>query len=137
MRLSLKRFTAALKPPNSSSISLHHQPFLRDSLCSGYYAFLSYFLIFDMAEAVAVVGVVASGVSLASFALQLLDTVVKLRRLWTDIKDAPEEVIELLSEIEVLAGLLGTIKDVHTPMPGNAMFDAIFNCQRQATSWQA
>jgi hypothetical protein len=80
-----------------------------------------------MAEAVAVVGGVASGVSLASFALQLLDTVVKLRRLWADIKVAPEEVIELLSEIEVLAGLLGTIKDVHTPMPGNAMFDAIFN----------
>jgi hypothetical protein len=80
-----------------------------------------------MAEAVAVVGIIARGVSLASFALQLLESAVKLRRLWTDIKDAPEEVIDLLSEIEVLARILGTIKDVHVPMPGNTTFDAVFN----------
>jgi hypothetical protein len=77
-----------------------------------------------MAEAFAVV---ASGVGIASFALQLLDSAVKLRRLWTDVKDAPAEVIDLVSEIEVLSRVLGTIKLIHPPMPGNATFDAVFN----------
>jgi hypothetical protein len=80
-----------------------------------------------MAEVVAVVGVFACGVSLASFALQLLDTAVRLRRLWSDIKDAPKEVIYLLTEIEVLARVLGTIKEVHSPAPGNAMFNTVFD----------
>lgn len=92
-----------------------------------------------MAEAV--VGVVASGVSLASFALQLLDTAVRLRRLWSDIKDAPEEVIYLLTEIEVLARILGTIKEVHTPAPGNDMYDAVFHqclslCEQSARAME-
>jgi hypothetical protein len=77
-----------------------------------------------MAEALALV---SSGVGLASLAVQLVDSAIKLRCLWTDVKDAPEEVINLVHEIEVLGRLLGTIKAVHASVPGNAMFDAIFD----------
>jgi hypothetical protein len=80
--------------------------------------------VIDMAE---VFAVVASGVGIASFAVQLLDSAVKLRRLWTDVKDAPAEVVDLVSEIEVLSRVLGTIKPIHPPTPGNATFDAVFN----------
>jgi hypothetical protein len=77
-----------------------------------------------MAEAFAVI---SSAASLASFAVELVDCAIKLRCLWSDVKDAPEEVLNLIHEIEVYGRVLGTIKAEYTPMPGNAMFEEIFS----------
>jgi hypothetical protein len=77
-----------------------------------------------MAEAFAVV---SGSVSLASFALQLIDSAIKLRNLWSDVKGAPEEVSNLVHEIEIFGRVFGTIKAVHTPMPSNATFEEIFS----------
>ena len=81
-----------------------------------------------MAETLAVV---ASGVGVASFALQLIDCAVKLRRLWADIKDAPEDVINLIDEIQTLSRVLEVINATRTPMIGNAMFEQCYVfCER-------
>ena len=76
-----------------------------------------------MADALAVV---ASGVGVASFALQVVDCAAKLRRLWADIKDAPEDVINLIDEIQTLSQVLDAINVTHKPAVGNAMFDQCY-----------
>lgn len=58
-----------------------------------------------MSGAEAVVGVVASGAGLASLAIQLLESVNKLKNFYSDVKDAPktlEEIISSLEEIETI-----------------------------------
>lgn len=59
-----------------------------------------------MAEAV---GVVASGLGVATFAFQIGKTSVELKRLCSDIKDAQENVESLADEIQLFAGLLAEI----------------------------
>lgn len=43
----------------------------------------------DMAE---VLGVVASGISVASFAIQLADSIKKLEKFVDNVRDAPEDI---------------------------------------------
>ena len=88
-----------------------------------------------------VLGVAASGVGVASFALQLVNSATRLRCLWADVKDAPKEVLDLVREIEVLGRLLGTIKTIHRPIPDAAIFKAIIDqcyslCEESAQNLQ-
>ena len=59
-----------------------------------------------MAEAL---GVVASGLGVATVAFQIGKTAVELKRLCSDIKDAQENVGSLADEIQLFAGLVSEI----------------------------
>jgi len=60
-----------------------------------------------MAEAI---GVVASGVGIAGFAGQTLESVLKLKQLWDDVRDVPEDIAMLLEEIELFTDQLTVIE---------------------------
>ena len=62
-----------------------------------------------MAEVV--VGVVASGISIASLIAQVANSVTKLKSYWDELKEAPEDIRLLIEEIEDLYLLLYDIED--------------------------
>lgn len=51
-------------------------------------------------------GIVASGIGVASFAIQVGDSVMKLKNLWDAVKEAPADIECLLEEIEILSLVL-------------------------------
>jgi hypothetical protein len=51
-------------------------------------------------------GIVASGMGIASLALQVGDCIVRLKGFWDAVKDAPEEIKHLIEEIETLSIVL-------------------------------
>ena len=51
-------------------------------------------------------GAVASGVGIASFAVQIVDSGMKLNELWNAIKDAPEEIKWLKEDIDSINTIL-------------------------------
>lgn len=54
-------------------------------------------------------GIVASGMGIASLAIQIGDNVIKLRDFLNAVKEAPEEVKYLIEEIETLSLVLSEI----------------------------
>jgi hypothetical protein len=52
-------------------------------------------------------GLAASGIGIASLALQVGDCIVRLKSFWGAVKDAPEEIRHLMEEIEMLTFVLG------------------------------
>ena len=54
-------------------------------------------------------GVVAGGIGIASFAIQIGDSVVKLKRFISSMREAPEEVRSIIHNIDVLKGILESI----------------------------
>lgn len=53
-----------------------------------------------------VFGIVAGGAGLASLSIQILDDVVKIRELYTGIRDAPTEFQSLLDEIQLVGMIM-------------------------------
>jgi hypothetical protein len=47
-------------------------------------------------------GVAASGIAIASIAIQVGDSILKLKSFWVQVKEAPEEIKLLIEEIEML-----------------------------------
>ena len=58
-----------------------------------------------------VIGVVASGVSIGTLATGIASSIVKLKSYWDQVQDAPENVHDLIEELEVLSYLLADIED--------------------------
>lgn len=56
-----------------------------------------------MAEALAVA---ASGIAVAQITIQVGSAVVKLRRLWGEIKDVPDDITDLMDQIDCLDPVL-------------------------------
>jgi hypothetical protein len=54
-------------------------------------------------------GIAASGMGVASLAIQIGDSVMKLKDFWNAVKEAPEEVEYLIEEIETLSLVLSDI----------------------------
>ena len=54
-------------------------------------------------------GIVASGMGIASLAIQIGDSLIKLKDFWDAVKEAPEEVKYLIEEIETLSLVLSEI----------------------------
>ena len=52
------------------------------------------------------VGTLASGVTIGALGAQITIGVVKLKSLWNQIKDAPEDLRDLIEELEMLSQLL-------------------------------
>ena len=51
-------------------------------------------------------GLAASGIGIVSLALQVGDCVVRLKSFWAAVKEAPEEIKQLIEEIETLSVVL-------------------------------
>lgn len=58
-----------------------------------------------------VLGIVAAS-------LQIADTLIKLRKIWTGIKDMPDTVREMIEDVDLLANTLSQIQGV--PLPTSA-----------------
>jgi hypothetical protein len=58
-------------------------------------------------------GIIASGLGVASFAIQLGDSIGKLKSLWNAIKEAPEDIKWLMEEIESLSLVLRELESIH------------------------
>lgn len=60
-----------------------------------------------MAEAL---GVAASGIAVAQVAMVVGKSVIALRYLWNDVKDVPQNISNLMQQIEVFDSLFGTME---------------------------
>jgi hypothetical protein len=60
-------------------------------------------------------GIAASGIGIASLALQVGDCIVRLKGFWDAVKDAPEEIKHLLEEIETLSSVLSDFETNEQP----------------------
>jgi hypothetical protein len=58
-------------------------------------------------------GIVASGLGVASFAIQVGDSIMKLKNLWDAIKEAPADIKCLMEEIETLSLVLREMEPIH------------------------
>ena len=57
------------------------------------------------------VGVVASGISIATLAAQVANSVIQLKRYWSELKEAPEDICLLIEEVEDIQLVLSTIEE--------------------------
>jgi hypothetical protein len=72
------------------------------------------------------VGVVASGISIGTLAVQIASSIVKLKDYWSQIKEAPEDIRLLLEEIDDLYLLLHGIEDDRAQNPiSNSLLDQV------------
>ncbi|MCJ1475934.1 hypothetical protein MMC13_004598 [Lambiella insularis] len=85
------------------------------------------------------VGVVASGISIAALAVQIAQSVAKLKSYWDEVKEAPEEIRNLVEEIEDLQSLFLDIEQDQRRNPISSMiYDpttlsrCLENCRRGA-----
>ena len=89
-----------------------------------------------MAEAL---GVVASGIAIGSLAAGITSSIVKLKSYWDQVQNAPEDIHDLIEELETFSHILADIADdqQQNPMSG-LIFDStatsrcLQNCQRGA-----
>lgn len=85
-----------------------------------------------------ILGVVASGINVAQLAGQILTTGLELRRLFHEIRDAPESLSFLLGQIEVIAAALHELNIHDAVEPGisvalyGSLRAAIDQCQQAA-----
>lgn len=75
----------------------------------------------SMAE---VIGVVASGLTIGSLAAGITSSIVKLKSYWDQVQNAPEDVRDLIEELEDLSYLLADIAD---DQQSNPMSSLIFD----------
>ncbi|MCJ1455558.1 hypothetical protein MMC28_005913 [Mycoblastus sanguinarius] len=61
-----------------------------------------------MAEAI---GVAASGIAIGTLAAQITSSIFKLKSYWDQIQNAPEDVRDLIEEVELLQHLLVDIEE--------------------------
>ncbi|KUJ17097.1 uncharacterized protein LY89DRAFT_685051 [Mollisia scopiformis] len=56
-------------------------------------------------------GIIASGMGIASLGIQIGSGIIRLKQLWNDVKDTPEEIRYLIEEIEILGQVLAGVDD--------------------------
>jgi hypothetical protein len=109
--------------------TLEHQLFL-----SIYYESLKYIDAHQMAE---VLGLVASGISVAQIAGQLLGCIKQLCALCRALRDTPEELQGILEELEILGEIhyqLGTFQPDSSRLGHNALRLSLINCRKAASN---
>ena len=90
-----------------------------------------------------VLGAVASGISIVTLAAQIAASVVKLKSYWNQIKDAPEDIMLLIDELDDLRLLLCAIEkdQSRNPISSPIMDDTVASrclehCRRGADRLQ-
>ncbi|ETS75529.1 hypothetical protein PFICI_12473 [Pestalotiopsis fici W106-1] len=67
-----------------------------------------------------VLGVVASGIAVVDAAGQIGSGIIKLRRLWSQVKDVPDTVNSLMQQLELLAVVMGEMETIYQSSPVDA-----------------
>lgn len=84
---------------------------------------------------------IASGIGVASLAIQIGDSIIKLKDFWGVVKDAPEEIVYLIEELELLKLALSNIEatlgsgeedSVAPPIDSSTAFRCLDFCKRGA-----
>jgi hypothetical protein len=57
------------------------------------------------------VGVVASGISIGTLAAQVASSLIKLNSLWNELHDAPDDIKDLIDEVEILNTTILDLED--------------------------
>ena len=90
-----------------------------------------------------IVGVAASGISIATFAVQIASAIVKLKSYWDELKDIPEVIRLLTEELEELSILLSDIEEdlrrnpiSMTKLDSNSALRCLEYCRRGAVRLQ-
>lgn len=79
------------------------------------------------------IGSIASGIGVASFALQLLDGIKKLKQFWDDVQDSREDIRSTIKNLEALSSVLSDINTYSPdwPLISSATVTKCLNlCQR-------
>lgn len=87
-----------------------------------------------------VVGFVASGASVAQIAGQLLSCMQHLRMLCRALRDAPEELQDIINELEILGEIfyqLGTFKSETSQNGYSALQASLTRCRKAASKLEA
>ncbi|MCJ1399660.1 hypothetical protein MMC11_002862 [Xylographa trunciseda] len=88
-----------------------------------------------------VLGVVASGISIAGLAIQIASSIQQILDFWSSIKGAPTDLQNLLEELGLLAEILSTVDDDtdndETSPRQNAAVKAARYCQNAASCIEA
>ncbi len=58
-----------------------------------------------------IVGVVASGISIGTLTAQITTSLIKLKSYWDQVRDAPEDIRDLIEGLEILAYTLAAAED--------------------------
>lgn len=86
-----------------------------------------------------VLGVVASGISVVSFALQLAENIKKLKEFVDNVRDAPEDIKHTIHELETLNLQLADVeKELQqnpiTTMNNSSLQQCVANCKKGTTT---
>ena len=81
-----------------------------------------------------ILGIVASGVSIGSIAIQIVGSVQQILDFWSSIKDAPSDIQDLLEELQILANLLLEFDNNPNASKQAAAAKATEYCKNAATS---
>lgn len=68
-----------------------------------------------------VVGVVASSIAIGTLAAQITSSIVKLKSYWDQVQGAPEDVRDLIEELDILANLLTDMEDDQRQNPVSSL----------------
>lgn len=71
-----------------------------------------------MAEAI---GVVAGGIAIGTLAAQITSSIVKLKSYWDEVQDAPQDIQDLLEEVDIMRYLLNVIADSQQQNPASSL----------------
>jgi hypothetical protein len=86
------------------------------------------------ADAMAEIGVIASGMGIASLAFQVADSILKLKEFLDNVKEAPEEIKYLIEEIDtlsiLLSGLDADIPNKESELDSSSMRKCWVHCSR-------
>lgn len=84
-----------------------------------------------------IAGLVASGISIATLAVQIANSLAKLKSYWNDVIEAPEDITLLIEELDGLYDLLADIdKYQHrtsTTLKGPSILRCQEHCRRAAS----
>ena len=90
-----------------------------------------------MAEAV---GLAASGIAIGTLAAQIASSVIKLKSFYDQVKDAPEDLRDLIEELEILQDVIADIEHDQEQNPiSSLLLDSVSNskclqlCRRGAS----
>jgi hypothetical protein len=59
------------------------------------------------------VGVISSGIAIGGLAAQAAKSIAKLKNLWDEVREAPEDIEELINEAHILARILVSLENEH------------------------
>lgn len=85
------------------------------------------------------VGVLSSGIAIAGFAGQLVKQAIALRRLWNEIHDAPEDVFNLIDQLEWLQPMITSMEqslDDGSPKAPDGAEQCLTQCGKALTNLQ-